>query len=127
LLSRILFSSIELFHCDIFRDKISLIGEAQGGKNQVKLELPALLPLVRTAVNHIVTWSAAVVLKNSPSRSYKFKITKLLVSIGIIISIIIIITTIVIITIKVNKQASNTLKKMIIDRQDNVGSLSPAP
>ena len=45
-----LFSPIELFHCHIFRDKISLIGEAQGGKNQVELELPALLPLVRTEV-----------------------------------------------------------------------------
>ena len=41
-----LFSPIELFHRDIFRDEISLIGEAQGGKNQVELELPALLPLV---------------------------------------------------------------------------------
>ena len=50
MLSRNLFSSIELFHCDIFRDEISLIGEAQGGKNQVELELPALLPLVRTVV-----------------------------------------------------------------------------
>ena len=59
------------------------------------------------AVNHIVTWSATMVLKNSPSRSFKFKITKLLVSIGIIISIIIIITTIVIIIIKVKKQASS--------------------
>ena len=76
-------------------------------------------------MNHIMTWSAAVVLKNSPSRSYKFKITKLLVFIGIIISIIIIITTIVI--IKISKQLSNTPKKMIIDRQDNVGSHSPAP
>ena len=45
-----LFSPIELFHRDIFRDEISLIGEAQGGKNQVELELPALLPLVRTVV-----------------------------------------------------------------------------
>ena len=45
-----LFSPIELFHSDIFRDEISLIGEAQGGKNQVELELPALLPLVRTVV-----------------------------------------------------------------------------
>ena len=45
-----LFPPIELFHRDIFRDEISLIGEAQGGKNQVELELPALLPLVRTVV-----------------------------------------------------------------------------
>ena len=45
-----LFSPIELFQCDIFRDEISLIGEAQGRKNQVELELPALLPLVRTVV-----------------------------------------------------------------------------
>ena len=48
-----LFSPIELFHRDIFRDEISLIGEAQGGKNQVELELPALLPLVRTVVIEI--------------------------------------------------------------------------
>ena len=45
-----LFSPIELFQCDIFRDEISLIGKAPGGKNQVELELPALLPLVRTVV-----------------------------------------------------------------------------
>ena len=45
-----LFSPVELFHSDIFCDEISLIGEAQGGKNQVELELPALLPLVRTVV-----------------------------------------------------------------------------
>ena len=45
-----LFSPIELFQCDIFRDEISLIGKAQGGKNQVELKLPALLPLVRTVV-----------------------------------------------------------------------------
>ena len=48
-----LFSPIELFHRDIFRDEISLIGEAQGGKNQVELELPAFLPLVRTVVIEI--------------------------------------------------------------------------
>ena len=48
--SRNLFSPIELFQCDIFRDEISLIGKAQGGKNQVELKLPALLPLVRTVV-----------------------------------------------------------------------------
>ena len=42
-----LFSPIEFFHGHIFCDEISLIGETRGGKNQVKLELPPLLPLVR--------------------------------------------------------------------------------
>ena len=45
-----LFSPIEFFHGHIFCDEISLIGETRGGKNQVKLELPALLSLVRTEI-----------------------------------------------------------------------------
>ena len=50
-----LFSPIEFFHCDIFGDEVSLIGEARWGKNQVKLELPALLPLVRAEICHSIS------------------------------------------------------------------------
>jgi len=60
-----LFSSIEFLHGNIFCDEISLIGETRGGKNQVKLELPPLLSLVRAAVDDIVTGSTAVIVKNS--------------------------------------------------------------
>ena len=45
-----LFSPIEFLHGNIFGDEKSLIGEARWGKNQVELELPTLLSLVRTGV-----------------------------------------------------------------------------